>query len=815
MKRFLVILFLSVAVFGYGQSIIVKADKDVSWKKIYRAEATKINDLINTKLDVRFDYDKSWMYGKVWIMLKPHFYPTDSLNLDAKGMQINEISIVNAGKKTALKYDYDGMNLRIKLDKTYKSSDSYVVYVDYISKPNEFQGKGSVAITDAKGLYFINPKGTEKNKPTQIWTQGETEGTSVWLPTIDRPNQKSTDQISMTVPDKYVTLSNGILAAQKKNTDGTRTDTWKMDLPQSPYLFFMGVGEYSIVKDSYKGKEVSYYVEKEYAPVARKIFGNTPEMIKFYAYKLGVEYQWPKYSQIVGRDYVSGAMENTTATLHQETANQNARQLLDGNVWEEVIAHELFHHWFGDLVTCESWSNLTVNESFADFSEVLWDEYKYGKDAGDEHNYQAQEEYLLSGADNRDLVRFYYHDKEDLFDEVTYQKGGRILNMLRTYVGDEAFFKSLNKYLTDNKFKNTEAHQLRLAFESVTGQDLNWFWNQWYFSSGHPLLKIDYNYNDAQGKARVIIKQTQKKDKVYKLPLAIDVYNGDSATRYNVWMNNKSDTFTFNYTSRPDLINVDAQKIILCEKTDNKSAENYKAQIKYAPLYVDRKEALEYFAKEKMPELLLGLKDKYAGLRKFTLGKLGEDSAWLADNNNLDAIEQLAKTDPDRKVRAKALEVLSYTGLDKYKTLFANNVYDSSYSISAAALKGLYNLDTAAAIIATNKLKKDTRGDLSVVVGSVLMNKAGDEDFDLILQAYAGLPFSEDKLKTTVTFCNYLATLNDTEKIKQGIDNVIDLRNSIPDNYRSFIDPMFKSSLDKIAAAKGGEIEAYINERFK
>lgn len=815
MKRFLVILFLPVVVFGYGQSIVVKADKDVSWKKIYRAEATKINDLVNTRLDVRFDYDKSWMYGKVWITLKPHFYPTDSLNLDAKGMQINEISIVSAGKKTGLKYDYDGMNLRIKLDRTYKSSDSYVVYVDYISKPNEFQGKGSAAITDAKGLYFINPKGTEKNKPTQIWTQGETEGTSVWLPTIDRPNQKSTDQISMTVPDKYVTLSNGILAAQKKNTDGTRTDTWKMDLPQSPYLFFMGVGEYSIVKDSYKGKEVSYYVEKEYAPVARKIFGNTPEMIKFYADKLGVEYQWPKYSQIVGRDYVSGAMENTTATLHQETANQNARQLLDGNVWEEVIAHELFHHWFGDLVTCESWSNLTVNESFADFSEVLWDEYKYGKDAGDEHNYQAQDEYLLSGADNKDLVRFYYHDKEDLFDEVTYQKGGRILNMLRTYVGDEAFFKSLNKYLTYNKFKNAEAHQLRLAFESVTGQDLNWFWNQWYFSSGHPLLKIDYNYNDAKGKARVIIKQTQKIDKVYKLPLAIDVYNGASATRYNVWMNNKSDTFTFNYTSRPDLINVDAQKIILCEKTDNKSADNYKAQIKYAPLYVDRKEALEYFAKEKMPELLLGLKDKYAGLRKFTLGKLGEDSAWLADNNNLDAIEQLAKTDPDRKVRAKALEVLGYTGLDKYKTLFTNNVYDSSYSVSAAALKGLYNLDTAAAIIATNKLKKDTRGDLSVVVGSILMNKAGDEDFDLILQAYAGLPFSEDKLKTTVTFCNYLATLNDTEKIKQGIDNVIDLRNSIPDNYRSFIDPMFKSSLDKIAAAKGSEIEAYINERFK
>ena len=174
-----------------------------------------------------------------------------------------------------------------------------------------------------------------------------------------------------------------LLISQKKNADGTRTDYWKMDLPHAPYLFFMGVGDYAIIKDSYKGKEVSYYVEKEYAPVARKIFGHTPEMIAFYSKITGVDFPWPKYSQITGHDYVSGAMENTTATLHSDAAQQDARQLTDGNEWEDVIAHELFHQWFGDLVTCESWSNITLNESFADYSETLWNEYKYGKDAGD------------------------------------------------------------------------------------------------------------------------------------------------------------------------------------------------------------------------------------------------------------------------------------------------------------------------------------------------------------------------------------------------------------------------------------------------
>src|SRR6266496_4631651 len=248
------LLVLLICITTYSQST------DTAWKKIYRATPTKINDLVHTRLDVKFDYNKSWMYGKEWVTLHPHFYPTDSLNLDAKGMTINEVAIVKNEKRIPLKYIYDSLNLRITLDRTYKNTENYTIYIDYISRPDEYKGAGSAAITEAKGLYFINPRGEEKDKPTEIWTQGETESNSVWMPTIDKPNQKSTEEVSMTVPSKYVTLSNGLLVNQKKNTDGTRTDTWKMNLPNAPYLFFMGVGEYSIIKDSYKGKEVSYYV---------------------------------------------------------------------------------------------------------------------------------------------------------------------------------------------------------------------------------------------------------------------------------------------------------------------------------------------------------------------------------------------------------------------------------------------------------------------------------------------------------------------------------------------------------------------------
>ncbi|MEO5984956.1 MAG: M1 family metallopeptidase, partial [Ferruginibacter sp.] len=618
MKILLSLVFLYTSLKINAQ--IGNESADTSWKKIYRESHPRINDLVHTKLDVRFDFDKSWMYGKEWLTLQPHFYPTDSVTLDAKGMEIKEISVMRGNIKNPLKFRYDGMQIFIKLNKTYKANEKYILYFDYISKPNDLKVQGSAAISDAKGLYFINPKGLDKNKPTQIWTQGETEANSVWFVTIDKPNQKTTQEISMTVPEKYVTLSNGLLSRQAKNADGTRIDTWTMSLPHAPYLFFMGVGDFAIIKDTYKGKEVSYYVEKEQALYARKIFGNTPEMIKFFSEKLGVEYPWGKYSQMVGRDYVSGAMENTTATLHQESAYQNDRQLVDGNAWEETIAHELFHHWFGDLVTAESWSHITMNESFANYSEYLWDDYKYGKDFADAHHFEDMQAYLSGGSDKKDLVRVQYSNKEDVFDLVSYHKGGRILHMLRNYVGDEAFFKALNLYLTTNKFKSGEAGQLRLAFEEVTGKDMNWFWNQWYYGSGHPKLKINYNY-DMPGTAKVIVEQTQS-DKIFQLPFAIDVYNGNAKTRYNVWMRNRIDTFSFPVIAKPDLINVDGDKILLTEKTDDKTEANYIAQWKYAKNFLDRREALEFFAKKTMPELAKGLTDKSPELRKFTMEML-------------------------------------------------------------------------------------------------------------------------------------------------------------------------------------------------
>jgi aminopeptidase N len=214
----------------------------------YRGEREKVSDLVHTKLKVSFDYEKSQMPGEAWITLTPHFYNVSELELDAKAMLIH--SITSNGKE--LKYTYDEKKLQIKLGNTHARGEEYTVYIKYTARPEEVKEKGSAAITSAKGLYFIDPLDTDPNKPTQIWTQGETEANSCWFPTIDSPNQKTSQEIYMTVPDQYVTLSNGLLKEQTKNNDGTRTDYWKFDQKHAPYLFFMGVGEYSIVKDKWK-----------------------------------------------------------------------------------------------------------------------------------------------------------------------------------------------------------------------------------------------------------------------------------------------------------------------------------------------------------------------------------------------------------------------------------------------------------------------------------------------------------------------------------------------------------------------------------
>jgi len=689
MFKKVIYLSLSISILQIGISEAQQLPIDQQ----YRATPTKINDLVHTKLDVRFDYTNQFLNGKEWVTLQPYFYPTDSLRLDAKGMDIKQVSLVNGTQMIPLKYTYDDHSLLIKLDRNYLAKEQYTVYLDYTAKPNLLKARGSAAINDAKGLYFINPDKRTPNKPRQIWTQGETEASSAWFPTIDRPNQKTTAEISMTVLDNYVSLSNGALSNQQKNSDGTRTDTWKMDLPHAPYLFMMAVGDFKIYQDKYNNIPVDYYLEPKYAPYAKDIFGKTPAMMDFYSKTLDVPYPWNKYAQIVCRDYVSGAMENTSATLHGEHVQKTKRELLDDNQ-EGTIAHELFHQWFGDLVTAESWSNLTMNESFATFGEVIWREHDGGKDRGDKSRFEKLQSYLKSTKNGKSptLARYYYHDKEDMFDNISYAKGSLILYALKEQMGDEAFYQSLKKYLTDNSFKTGEPQQLRLAMEEVTGKDWAPYFNQWYYQGGHPILKI----TTRNGENSIILNVAQIQDstvQTFQLPLAVDIYTKNGKVRQTFQLNKRNAQFMIPLPAAVEFIDVDPEKTLVGQIQIDKSDADYLYQYEHAPSFANRVGAIAYASKNptntiSQQILTKALADTDADLAATAIQGLDLSNPTVRKSTEK-TILTLAEKSEASVIRASAIQKLAQTKDKKYKSLILNAVNDKSYMVIASSIMAI------------------------------------------------------------------------------------------------------------------------------
>lgn len=659
--------------------------------RIYHAARTQKHDLIHTQLAIDFDWAARQVYGLATLTLQPYFYPQDSIELDAKGFKIFSVNLKKDTQNLSLKYVYNGSKLKIALDKQYQRNESYQLEIDYVASPEKLKEQGI-----EQGLYFINPDGKEANKPQQIWTQGETEHNSAWFPTIDAPNERCTQEMYITVDKKFVTLSNGELIYSIENEDNTRTDYWKMDQAHAPYLFMLAVGEFSIVQDAWQDKEVSYYVEPAYAPYAKAIFGKTPKMIQFFSEKLNYPFPWNKYAQVVVRDFVSGAMENTTASVFMEALQVDSRTLLDDH-WESIIAHELFHQWFGDLVTCESWANLPLNEAFANYSEYLWAEYEYGREQADYLGHIELLEYLEEAEEKQEpLIRYYYRDQDDMFDAHSYNKGGRVLHMLRYYVGDEAFWEALHLYLKKHAFTSVEIDQLRQAFETLTGEDLHWFFDQWFLSPGHPQLEVSHSYQ--AGKLTLQVKQTQDSlyNPIYQLPLQVAIWVNGQKNVYDIKIKQASETFSFPIRDEPKLVVFDEEQQLLATINHSKSREEWAFQYYHADKYLARYEALNQLSiiDSMGSELSTGIyfaamDDPFWAIRDMALHYFFNRPQFV-NRRMMYRIQEMAQSDPKSYVRAAAIDLLNEldTGND-FEEIYQMGLQDSAYTVLAASLYAL------------------------------------------------------------------------------------------------------------------------------
>lgn len=669
----------------------------------YQASATRTFDIVHTELDLNFDYERSAVLGEAKLTLTPYAKPQKVLTLDAKDFELGKIYGEIDGEEQSFGYRYDEKQIQIYLPKEVEKGDTIQVWMKYTAFPDKNSGGGGSAITDTKGLYFIDPLDTVANKSRMIWTQGETEFSSKWFPSIDKPNEKFTQTIHLTVGDSLVTVSNGVLTKSEDLGNGLRKDTWEMTLPHSAYLAAVAIGDFGKAEDVHGNISLGYYVEKGYEKGAAKVFANTPEMMEYFEKLTGVNFPWPKYDQIVVPDFVSGAMENTTASIFMEELKLTEREAIDSE-WDYIIAHELFHQWFGDYVTAESWSNLTLNEAFANYSEYLWNEYKYGLDQAKLKLIAERETYFQEALGKQEnLIRFHYPDAEELFDAHSYSKGGLILHMLRKYLGDDLFFDGLNYYLNQHAFSSVEVHDLRLAFEKVSGEDLNWFFNQWFLAKGHPQVKFEVDYSIPDN---LLISAWQEQDlettPLYRLPIEISWYvDGERKTK-KIILEQGFQQFALQNEDPVDQIYIDEGTDVLMNKSMNQDSSYLKRQFLESQIGAARYEALDSLRTRDDLELLSelipkALDDEFWSVKELALQSIQSNPDWMIENSALEEkVAELAESAEKNSVRAGAIDALgACENPSKYHEALLRYVNDSSYLIVSSALMALVSGDAA------------------------------------------------------------------------------------------------------------------------
>jgi aminopeptidase N len=319
----------------------------------------------------------------------------------------------------------------------------------------------------------------------------------------------------------------------------------------------------------------------------------------------------------------------------------------------------------------------------------------------------------------------------------------------------------------------------------VTGQDLNWFWNQWYFSNGHPIIDISYEYDSADKTAKVYLKQTQT-GKIFKFPIKVDIYQGSEKKRYNVWVDQKVDTLTFPSNLNPSLVNVDADKILLCKKTDHKTLDNFIFQYHKAGLYVDRSEAIDFAAMNQGKDtdalnlLITAMNDKYYGLRIQAVKNLNIENDTVM-NAAEPILTDLASNDPKSLVRAEAIKTLGKFKTDMYKPLFLLSINDSSYAIAGGALLALGTLDSVAALEKANILSSQhAKGALSDAITETIYMYSSESEFDTLAARFDHMPEGYPKFRQLKPFANFLKRVKNTDNFKKGMDMIVSFRDSIP-----------------------------------
>jgi aminopeptidase N len=513
---------------------------------------------------------------------------TKTVELDAVELTIDKV--IAAGKPVPFRHD--GKRLRVELPAALPSGAELTLAIDYKGAPR-------------RGLYFVGPDDGYPHKPLQVWTQGQDEDSRYWFPCFDAPSEKATSEVKVTVPATMFALSNGTLVSDK-TSGGKRTLHWRLDVPHSCYLVTLAIGDFGTVETKWRDTPVVYYVERGREEAAERTLARTPQMLELFSEKFGVPYPYPRYAQVFVADFIFGGMENTSATTLTDTVLIDERAAIDYDI-DALVAHELAHQWFGDLVTCRDWGEGWLNEGFATYSEYIWREHHEGRDAADLELEEWAEQYFGedAGRYRRTIATKLYDEPIDIFDHHLYEKGGRVLHMLRNVLGDDAFYKTLAHYLGKHRHGLVESRDLARAVEDATGKVVDWFFSQWIIDgAGHPELDIRIRWDADTQLVTVSVEQTQRvegKTPVFRLPTKMRFRVGANDVDVPIEIVEQKQVFHLRLEAEPTQAIFDPGRVLLASRKIDKAEPLWLAELAGATLAIDRAAAAQAIAKRGGP----------------------------------------------------------------------------------------------------------------------------------------------------------------------------------------------------------------------
>jgi len=566
----------------------------------------RLVDVRHIKLELRIDPAAKSIEGTVHTTFAPINDGVSYVEFDAVEMEVLDVRV--RGKASRARYTYGGGRLRIELGRR-RAGEQVTTSVRYAATPR-------------RGLYFVGPDEGYPDKPVQVWSQGQDEDSRHWFPCFDFPNELATSELLVTVPKPLMAVGNGELVRVTER-GARRTYHWRQSVPHAAYLLSVCAADFAEIETEVPSAgsgqasvPVQYYVEQGREADARRTLGRTPQMLRFFSERTGIPYPYAKYAQVVVRDFIFGGMENISATtlsdsiLHDRRTAPDVQDNADG-----LVAHELAHQWFGDLLTCRDWAHGWLNEGFATYFDALFAEHHRGVDAFRYEMRQNAEIYLRddSARYRRPIVSNLYNEPIDLFDRQFYEKGSWVLHMLRFELGEELFWKALRHYAAKHKHRNVTTPDFQRAIEEATGRNLDGFFDQWVYGAGHPALNVSHEWDDKAKRAKLTVKQTQSTEhqtaEVFRAPVGVDFSVNGKQHAFRVQLSEREQSFYFPLPDKPKLVRFDPGGWLLKTVEFKRGPEQLIEQIKQDDDVLGRIDATKELAKLGTKEAIAALQD--------------------------------------------------------------------------------------------------------------------------------------------------------------------------------------------------------------